>query len=618
MTNTEAANVLLNLAVKGKTAYHPGYDRTVQYAEDLKAYFAGVNAGKYLRIFARRESQELFEQRLEITSHIQSALGAMLSRAFAKTSRSNYTKVLAINGDEQGERAKAFEVDTLDKFSSKGLTDYTFERIRYFRQFDPNAWVVVDFEDFDNRRTKARPYPFEVLSSMAVDFKYNRYSELLYLVCRQLEDKDDEKDVERLTLWMPKQTLVFQQLTREETRTYTNLPPKTKELLEGEAAHELIIQGGNAKYYRLLIPIPHGFEETPAVRVSDIDCVEDDGQTKLSIFDPALPHARKLLKINSELDLLTSLLAFPIPIEYGDVCGAVGCNHGQLPDNSMCTTCHGTGYKDRPTSVAERIVLPRPENNADMVDVNKLYSFIQPPTDGIRLVLDIWQKCMEDAQKALFNSQMFTKQDVAQTATYHGIELQAVYDTLYPYGQYTGHLYGFLAKCCYVFQGGKPSEFTGGMYFPQDFRFETADQLFAELKSADEADAGPNVRAVLQDRIMARLLMDDDEGAMRYRVDRALDPFPGLTTEQITAALQSSLTPEWRKVWFVNRADIISEILAEDAKFYQKRLPDQQAKVKEKALAILAQINAEKPDIQLGLPFGNRSRNAEIEAAAAE
>ena len=37
---------------------------------------------------------------------------------------------------------------------------------------DPNGFVVVEFKPFDNQRERAKPYPYEVTSHEAVDYKY--------------------------------------------------------------------------------------------------------------------------------------------------------------------------------------------------------------------------------------------------------------------------------------------------------------------------------------------------------------------------------------------------------------------------------------------------------------
>ena len=415
MTNYEALNFLLNIAVKGETAYHAGYARTVQYAKDCKAYFGGVNVDEYMRPFTRRESEELFQQRKDITAQVQSSLGNTLDKPFAKIERSNWTKVVTLPSDQDGEAAKAFDRGPLAMFHKKGLFGYTFERLRYWNKYDPNAFIAVEFGQFDNRRETAKPYPFEVTAEMAVDFRYNQ-TDLEYLVARQVQEKKDGDvmvKVQRLTLYQPKQTVVLQQLTNAEVRALSagSAPDTFQPTVSGDE----VVKVNNKDYYQAIIPLPHGYDKTPAVRAGYIENPADDGRTVLSIFDAGMPFAKKLLKINSELDIVMALLAFPVSIRHEEQCDATGCDHGMLPDGTHCAACNGTGYKKRPTSAQEEILLPLPRSGEQMMDVDKILTYTYPPTDAIRLQVEVWEKWVDRAFKSVFSSEMYTKDQVAQT-----------------------------------------------------------------------------------------------------------------------------------------------------------------------------------------------------------
>lgn len=595
MTNTEAVNLLLNIVIKGKPAYHPGYDRTVEYAKRCKAHFAGVGIDEYLQQFARRESNELFEQRKRITKHVQKSLGAMLDRPFAKAPRSNWTKVLAFQSDSNGDTSKRFESSVLSMFSRKGLDGYVFERVRYWNEYDPNAWVVVEFKPGG----QIRPYPFEVTADMAVDFRSDEHGELQYLVCKQ----QFASRPERVTIYMPMQTVVLQKLTLEESKAAG--PGPKVESVTGDVVDGQIVRTQTG-VYRIEIPLPHGLPVTPAVRAGFIESAEDDGATCVSIFDAALPFAEKVVKINSELDLTTALIAFPLPARYGERCDAIGCHHGSLADGTVCLSCNGTGQKARPTSVQEELIVDMPARPEDMYDLSKLMHYFSPPTDAVKMQVELMQYNFEQAKMAVFNSQMFTKQETAQTATYHGIELQSIYDTLYPYAQNLARIWSFLAESCRAFVRVFPPAMTAALIFPHDFRFETADDLFDELKRAREAGAGNDTASFLQEQIMSRLLIDDRDRLERWRVDNALDPFKGMSETQIEFAIASPLVPEWKKTWYFNRAEIMAEILTSNPAFYRLPFQKQRELVMSEVEKMQASIKAAQPTINIGaLPDNN-------------
>lgn len=604
MTNQDAANLLLHLALKGEKAYHSGYKDTVKYARESKAYFAGVDVDEFLKPFTRRESTELFEQRKAITAHVQKSLGHALERPFAKVPRSNWTKVLTFTDDQQGRSAKEFQDKTLDKFTTKGLDGYTFERVRYWNAYDPNTFVVVEFAAFDNTKTKASPYPFEVTADMAVDFKYDPNGELLYLVARQVEMKFDRKDdstakpFERLTIYRPNQTLVIQQLTGDEIKAISAKPAE-KPMVDADPITGQVVNIDGTRYYQITVPIPHKFERTPAIRCGYVDNPADDGATVVGIFDAALPWARKCLKVNSEFDFVSACMAFPIRVRAQDVCPATGCDHGKLPDGATCWECHGTGWKQSPTSAMEEIVYSMPQPGEETIDATKLLQYVSPPTDAVKLLIDLLNTFFEKAKESVFNSQLATKNEVAQTAQYHRIGQEATYDTLHPYGRHIARVWKFIAEACKAFTG-TAGEMTAAIIIPQDLHFETVDQLFAELKSARDAGAGSDVSQLINRRIMDRYLIDDPEALMRSRIDERHDPFPGMTETEVLAAINLGIVPEWKKVWWANRQSIMEEILQEAPAFYTLNFPKQKELIRAKVDALQVELEAAQPRINVG------------------
>lgn len=599
MTNIEAANLLIETAAKGNAVYHPGYKWSVEYSRQCKAYFGGVDVDAYLKKFARRESAELFEQRKEITAHVNRALGASLMRPFQKVPRSNFTKVLAFDGDPDGRRAMQFETEVLSGFYAGGLDRYAFERMMYWAIFDPNAFLVVEFESTDGI-TRAKPYPFEVTSAMAVRFQVDKFGGLQWLVSRQTA-MAGKQEIERLTLYQPLQTVVLQQLTDEQAK---GLALPKVEMLEGDPEDGQLVRLSNGKAYQITIPLPHGFTQCPAFRAGYVENPMDDGATRVSIFDAALPFAKKIVKINSELDITTAFLAFPVSVRYQENCDAVGCLKGSLPDGTTCAVCHGSGFKPRPTSAAEEIVLALPNNPEDMLDVSKILHYAYPPTDAVKMQMELMTAYMQQAKEAVFNSQMFTKQETAQTATYHSIELQSVYDTLYPYARHIAQGWAFTAYCCQAFTGFEGS-LTAALVFPQDFRFETAAELFAELKSAREAGTGKEVTDMLSERIVSRMLIDDKERAEEVRAEMRLNPFGGMSDAQVLQALSSDLVPRWKKVLYVNFKDILLTLEIQNPGFFRLPLTRQMEFAKAEAEKIMQEMEAERPQIQFNFPALN-------------
>ncbi len=599
MTNEQAVAILFKLASDGKDAYHPSYEWTVEYAKRCKAHFGGVDVDEYMKQFARRESDELFEQRKKVTSHVNKSLGAALDRPFSKVPRSNFTKTISFDGDDKGDISKRFETDVLSRFTRRGLDGYVFERVRYWSKFDPNTFIVTEFDSTDGTK-RARPYPFEVTSEMAVDFAYSVHGDLEYLVSRQSEKIGNTPvgaEIQRLTIYRPLQTVVLQQLSKKQIEALTIAPTESKEPPETVANEQLIRIGSDV--YQVQIPLPHNYQATPAIRVGFQENPEDDGFSRVGIFDAALPFAQKIVKINSELDIVTAFLAFPVSVRYEDPCDATGCLNGKLQDNSTCMACKGSGFKPRPTSAQEELVLPMPRNPEDMFDLTKILHYTYPPTDSVEMQIKLMQHYFMQAKESVFNSEMFSKQETAQTATFHGIALQSVYDTLKPYADNVARIWGFLADVCRVFTGFRGA-MSARLVFPHDFRFETASDLFDELKQARDSEAGNDTAGILEERIMGRLLIDDRERLTRWQVDNAYNPFRTMTEAQILTALNSPIVPEWKKVFWLNRQDIMAEILLEHPEFYKLESRAQRSLIMAAVEKLKSELDAARPALNLG------------------
>jgi hypothetical protein len=579
MNNTEALNLLFSLALKGEAAYHPGYKWTVEYSEDLKAYFGGVNCDEKMKIFSRRETPELFQQKKEIVSEVQSALGMMLEKPVAKVERSNWQKYVVVDSDEDGSKAREFEKEQLGKFGPKGLFPYTFERLRYWNIFDPNCFVVVDIKPFDNEKEKAKPYPVEITADQAIDFKYDQ-SDLLYLACLQ-----ERNGLKRFTLYQPLQTVVLQQVTDEEAKDYVGAMPRMDEMFPENVEDGMMVNISN-KYYKAIIPLPHKYDKTPAVRAGYIDNPMDDGRTKLSIFHPALPFAKKLLKTNSEIDLTAALVASPIPIRFADKCDAPGCNKGyDRTGNEKCGVCNGTGKKMRPTSVAEEIVVEFPDSKEDLItELTGMFAYVHFPPEAAQFLTDRWNFCFERANYSVYAVELTTKSEVAQTARFHSRAEQGVNDALWPYSKHISFACGYISKVISSF-----TFIAGGFaqpLIPANLRFETTYDAFDELESGRKAGISMDACAILQMRVMDVILQDDPEALRRAKVEDQFNPFRGASESQIIVMLNSPFVSDEKKLFYLNKSDIIAALANENPLFYSLTYDKQKALIDAKVFEL--------------------------------
>jgi hypothetical protein len=134
---------------------------------------------------------------------------------------------------------------------------------------------------------------------------------------------------------------------------------------------------------------------------------------------------------------------------------------------------------------------------------------------------------------------------------------------------------------------------------PSNLRFETVYDLFDELTAARAAGASTDACAILQLRIMEVMLQDDPEALRRAQIDDQHNPFRGMTENQIIVALNNPLVPEDKKLFFLNKSDIMEAILAEKANFYDLARIDQKNLIVAEVLKIKQQLAGEMPDLKI-------------------
>ena len=167
--------------VAARNERHAFYDLTIARSKKYRQYVAGDNMDELLQQFVRREDKEMFKQRVALTKHITKSICKNLMDVFFKVPRSNTARRILSHQDEK----KAGEInEILRKFwGPESFDDYLATRYIELNHIDPNAFVVIEFDEFDNEQEIVQPYPFEVFSQNAVDYKYqNRI--LQYLIVK--------------------------------------------------------------------------------------------------------------------------------------------------------------------------------------------------------------------------------------------------------------------------------------------------------------------------------------------------------------------------------------------------------------------------------------------------
>lgn len=605
--------LLINTIEKNLT--NSFYQYTVDYAKELRQHITGDNIDELLRQFVRREDDAMFAQRKMLTQLINPAICHNILTPTNKVAKVNpvVKKVdFPSTGEKDGleNKNKIEEVNTAinNFYGGEGLDKYFEEKSVRLSAIDPNAFSIVTFDTYDEKVEKAKPYGMLVYSDEAIRYEY-KDNQLQWLIVK----KPIKYTVKNSNESIEKDGYVYHLYTNEFVIEYLQVD-ESKGGVKGEL-HLSVIDGTEVETrkideQRVFAVFIHEPKTGGIIQAKRIGYILDDktkGQTCLSIIDPALPYLRKCIKSVSEMDLSVTLHVFLQKFLYRIKCqGEKGfkCSGGTLVgSNDRCRACNGTGWATQ-TTAQDTIEIGMPSDPAEMFDLQKLAHYQEIPTEIVEILERIIDKYENKAVKAVYCSSRFTVDSVAKTATENLIDMDSVYDALYPLGRHYSAMYIHHTK---VIAGLLDFKNTIVEHqFPKDFKFKTLGMLLNEHQAA--ANTPSYTREQIVQDINAIIYQDRPDELTKIKVRNYFNPFAGKTELEIQTILSDNLcTIEDKTLWSL-QSQIFNELEYEAHKegvwFYdlalEKQIERVNAKVKQKAAAVSEQNNFR---LQLSSPF---------------
>lgn len=594
LTREQALARIVEVVHKG--ARHVWYQRTTDLAGLYRKLVTGDGLNDLLQQFVSRETDEAFKQRCALTQHTVTTTTKNIMDVFYKVPRSNYQRVLEHSGATDGTQTTELEGRLKKFWGIRSLDNYVQVRWLEMNSTDPNAFVVVEFKEFDYRTERASPYPFEVDSFQAVDYAYEN-NVLKYLIVKTTfplptKNKPDGTG-DKYTVYLENETFVLMEVDPA-TR-----PPlvsaKDGELQLDETGGWLI---SGKRLYALTFSIPHNAGEVPAKQVGYARDAWTGGQTFVSPYESAVPLLKKSIKVNSELDITMSQQVFPHRLQYMPKCGAPDCHDGYTANGIVCDTCKGRGHTSV-TSAMDVIYIKMPKNTADLFDLEKLLVFKGPPMDVVSFQDKYVDKLTAGAKAAVFNSESFTREQVQETATGKNLDRDNVQDTLYTCAMGYAETWAFLVRMTAAFTQ-LDKDLDAKLVFSKDFKLKGITELVADLEAAKRSEAGPAVVQNIQNDMARLMYSENPDEYNRWATREKFNPFSGMNADMVSMALSDSAVPQKYKVRYLMLGVIFSELEAENPAFY-KLAPEAQAKlVDAKVAEYMADTKAaEKPIFQI-------------------
>ena len=596
---------------KSSNKKHADYQRTVDLAKEYKAHVSGVGIDDYLKRFAKREDEEMFEQRKRLTNSISQSVASSLQKPFYKVARNkNVKKKFTLKGDKNREEIVQNMISGFygtNELNTKGLDFWLKNRFIELTFTDPNAFVVIEWEA-KPENVPLEPYPYEVNSIDAYDYIY-KHGVLNELFTRQSEtiiylDKDGaekEKVVDAFTLYEIGSSLKVVEYCPKYFEAKGIVIDETRQVTFVENEIHFI-----ATYNET------NLDFIPAFRVGYIRDTATDGRTFVNPFESAMPYFRKALKAVSELDLSITLHTFPQKLQYVTKCKGKGtkkCNNGMVSGTqTVCSECKGSGLQIH-TSGQDAIYFPLPDTPDEMFDLDKILVYKQPPIDLIKFQDEYVRNLKKDAHLSVYNSNMFLAEDpqFAKTATEVNTNTQGIFDTLFPYTEKFSEVWKTAVKV-FVRLSGFLTDFELIHIFPTDIEIKTVAVLMAELKLANESEAPSYFRDAILEEIANQVYEGDELGREKHFTRHKFFPFSGKTETEIQFLMASPYVSNFTKVLYANFEAIFTDIEKAVPNFYKLNYNLQWEKLNEFVKPYLEEINSQNEPLRID--FGTQPTDA--------
>ena len=599
---------------KSSNKKHADYQRTVDLAKEYKAHVSGVGIDDYLKRFAKREDEEMFEQRKRLTNSISQSVASSLQKPFYKVARNkNVKKKFTLKGDKNREEIVQKMISGFygtNELNTKGLDFWLKNRFIELTFTDPNAFVVIEWEA-KPENVPLEPYPYEVNSIDAYDYTY-KHGVLNELFTRQSEtiiylDKDGaekEKVVDAFTLYEIGSSLKVVEYCPKYFEAKGIVIDETRQVTFVENEIHFI-----ATYNET------NLDFIPAFRVGYIRDTATDGRTFVNPFESAMPYFRKALKAVSELDLSITLHTFPQKMQYVTKCKGKGtkkCNNGMVSGTqTVCSECKGSGLQIH-TSGQDAIYFPLPDTPDEMFDLDKILVYKQPPIDLIKFQDEYVRNLKKDAHLSVYNSNMFLAEDpqFAKTATEVNTNTQGIFDTLFPYTEKFSEVWKTAVKV-FVRLSGFLTDFELIHIFPTDLEIKTVAVLMAELKLANESEAPSYFRDAILEEIANQVYEGDELGREKHFTRHKFFPFSGKTETEIQFLMASPYVSNFTKVLYANFEAIFTDIEKAVPNFYKLNYNLQWEKLNEFVKPYLDEINSQNEPLRID--FGTQQKEDKTE-----
>lgn len=544
-------------------ARHQDYDRTVEHSQWCYQIMTGDDQDEILIRYKKRETDEQKEQRVSVTNSRTQYVGNKVFNLFSEVHRADrLVKNITIQGDG-GEERVASLMENISHFHEEiSLEGYLDDKFKYANFYDPNMFVVVEFDNSDPINRKPIAYPFEVMSNQAVDYEYKRGS-LQYLITLQTEElastNDDPAILKRYTLYGTGYSYLVE-----------HIPGNADgyEVPDGVQVQEMEIEGEDQQQTVTIQRFETMIERVPAIRLGYLKDPTTIWRTFVSPLYPAEKLLTDMIWKKSEYDLAHALHGFYQKFIYVDDCDHCdGTGYQDHPQHGTisCQACEGTGVNHH-TSTQDLVEIIRVSTKEEHIPLSEMVHYEQIPMELIRLQKEEVQDLERDVFNAVFGSNVLERSEVVTTATEHNYDWRMVNNTLLPYASKYEAVFKFITRVTADIR----QEDTGLVVeyaFPGDFNLESVDEMIARRDQAAKAQAPWEVVWGIDLQILQKQHNENPAMIQDYKAKEELRPFNDKQLAEKQLVL--SMLDQWdsQRILYLHFDEILANVCEANPEF---------------------------------------------------
>jgi hypothetical protein len=567
---------------------HKDYERVCWLAAHYRQLITGEGAEQLLQQFVRREDVTMFAQRVLITSLLTEAWADTLMNPFYRIGRlDNVKKLIGFDSDVTNPDIRIQEIeDRLSSFyGAESLEKFLGVRFVELSFMDPNSFIAIEFEAFDNIKEKARPYPVEYTAEEAIHFNYKN-NILQYLIIK----KDIALDGtwgEQYLMYLPNEIIRLTQVKRPENQVI------------GENLNDQIVSGmwqcSPDRVFLVELYRPNA-GEVQATRVGYKSDLRTNSRTYVNPFHATLAYFKKSIKIVSEADLTASLHAFPHVATWEEVCDGypdlnISCKKGYDIKGNQCKRCKGKGVISHySTSAQDAITLKMPKEGGPtpLVTPDNVISFKSPDIGILNWQDAKIEKLKSEAISTMYNNDVLSKTTVAETATAASAKREEMYNTLHPAAENTSSKWKFFTRVITVLLNNPKPKL---LYeYPSDYKVQTVDELLDQLERANKSQGPASLRQAISLDIAAKVYVDDDYAFLKEKVKAKWIPMLGKSDDTVLMLISlGKLTDEEETLW-IHSDSIFDDLENEKPEFFNYTYDKQWPLILEKINEIIDKL----------------------------